>query len=95
MKQNYQIMLPITQVDRAEVLLPLAGAWLQQVLSTAKDSKGEIIFIGAVTVPENQSLSVGAQSAQALRTAMHSIRTRYPDLPLRVKSTVPVSYAPW
>ena len=95
MKQNYQIMLPITQVDRAEVLLPLAAAWLHQVLSTTKDAKGEIIFIGAVTVPENQSLSVGAQSAQALRTAMHSIRTRYPDLPLRVKSTVPVSYAPW
>jgi nucleotide-binding universal stress UspA family protein len=95
MKQTYQIMLPITQVDRAEVLLPLATAWLQQMITASKSLKGEIVLIGAVTVPKDQSLSVGAQSAQGLRAAMNSIRNRYTDLPLRVKATVQVSYEPW
>jgi glucosyl-3-phosphoglycerate synthase len=95
MKQTYQILLSITQADRAEVLLPLARAWLNQMLASSKGMKGEIVLIGAVTVPKDQSLSVGAQSAQGLRAAMNSIRTRYPDLPLRVKATVWVSYEPW
>ncbi|HZY45962.1 MAG TPA: glucosyl-3-phosphoglycerate synthase, partial [Anaerolineae bacterium] len=95
MKQTYQIMLPITQVDRAEVLLPLAMAWLHQMVAASKGMKGEIVLIGAVCVPKNQNLSVGAQNAQGLRAAMNSIRNRYTDLPLRVKAAVQVSYEPW
>ncbi len=87
-RANYRILLPIYDDATAPALLPLAGAIMG-------GRSGEIIVIGAVTVPEGHSLSEGAVEAQARRQTLVSLRARHADWPIRAKPRVRVGHAPW
>ncbi len=87
-RSSYRIVIPICDETRSPELVPLAGALLGS-------RSGEIILIGAVTVPRDHSLSEGAVEARARRQICSDLRSRYPDLPIRVKPRIRVGHAPW
>jgi glucosyl-3-phosphoglycerate synthase len=75
------------------ILIPLIheGPGLQ-ALEAARHMDAEIILVGVVIVPSDQSLSVGAIAARALRK---QLRHYGKDEQITSKSQIIVSYQPW
>lgn len=75
------------------ILIPLVheGPGLQ-ALEAARHMDAEIILVGVVIVPPDQSLSVGAIAARALRK---QLRHYGKDERITSKSQIIVSYQPW
>jgi glucosyl-3-phosphoglycerate synthase len=86
--QTYRILIPIHDGERAPALLPLAAALLS-------NRRGEIILVGVVTVPSGRNLSEGAVEAQARRRTLVNLKSRYPRLPIRVKTQLGIGHVPW
>lgn len=63
-----------------------------QALEAARFFDAEIILVGVVVVPPDQSLSVGAVAARALRKQLHHYGK---DERITSKSQIIVSYQPW
>ncbi|HQU36248.1 MAG TPA: hypothetical protein PLR65_06665, partial [Anaerolineales bacterium] len=61
-------------------------------LDSARHFDAEIILVGVVVVPPDQSLSMGAASARALRKLL---RIFGKDPRVTAKSQVIVDYEPW
>lgn len=75
------------------ILVPLVheGPGLQ-ALEAARHMDAEIILVGVVVVPSNQSLSIGAVAARALRK---QLRQHGKEDRITSKSQIIVSYRPW
>ncbi len=84
----YRILLPICDELASPALLPLAAA-------LAGNRHGEIILIGAVTVPRDRNLSEGAAEAQARRQTLVNLKAQYADLPIQMKPRIRVAHTPW
>jgi len=87
-RSPYRILVPIDGDATATALLPLAEALLG-------DRAGEILLVGAVTIEHGRNLSEGAAEAQARRQTLVTLKTRYADLPLRIKPRIRVGFTPW
>lgn len=75
------------------ILIPLVheGAGMQ-ALELARHTDAEIILVGVVVVPPDQSLSVGLVGARALR---RQLRFYGKDVRIISKTQIIVSYKPW
>lgn len=62
------------------------------ILDTARQFDAEIILVGVVVVPQDQSLSTGAAGARALRKMLRIFGR---DKQVTSKSQIIVSYEPW
>ena len=63
-----------------------------QVLEIARCFDAQIILVGVVVVPHEESLSVGAVAARALRKQLRAYRK---DEHITIKTHIIVSYEPW
>lgn len=85
-----QILIPVEEVETVAALLPLARALLPP-----SASEGEITLLGLVSCPPERSLSHGAAAARALRQQLMALAGAHPELPLRVRPRIRVTYQPW
>ena len=75
------------------VLIPIIhnGPGLQ-ALEVARHLYAEIILVGVVVIPEEQSLSIGAAAARELRKQLRELAK---DERISIKAQPIVSYQPW
>lgn len=88
LRSTDRIVVPIYDETLSTALLPLACALLA-------NEPGEIVLVGAVTVPEDRSLSEGATEARHRRQSMADLVAHHADLPIRVKPRIRVAHVPW
>src|SRR5512147_3281859 len=86
--RKYPVFAPIRTI-----LIPMVhegpGA---QLLEIARCFDAQIILVGVVVVPHEESLSVGAVAARALRKQLRAYRK---DEHITIKTHIIVSYEPW
>ena len=75
------------------VLIPLVhGGPGLHALEAARHLYAEIILVGVVVIPEEQSLSIGTVAARELRKQLRELAK---DERITIKSQPIVSYQPW
>ncbi len=82
------ILLPVTEPSQVESIAPVALALLQ-------GHAGQVIVLGVVEMPPEQSLSEGALPARELRMELEKIIAEVDDPRLEMQATVRVSHQPW
>ena len=78
-----KILVPVTDPVRALPYLKVAGALLPP--------EGKILALRVVEIPEEESLSVGAEKAPIYRAALEDLVSQFPDQRVEVKTLVRVS----
>ena len=78
-----KILLPLIDPTHALPYLKLAAAILPQ--------EGKILALKIVEIPEEESLSIGAEKAPIYRAAMEDLNSQFPDERVELKTLVRVS----
>jgi len=86
--RKYSVFAPIRTI-----LIPMVHEGPgTQMLEVARCFDAKIILVGVVVVPREESLSVGAVAARALRKKLRQYRK---DEQIKIKAHIIVSYEPW
>jgi nucleotide-binding universal stress UspA family protein len=83
-----RVLLPISNLSEAQVLLPLAEAFV-------REWSGRLILLHVVTVPEDQPLSGSATEASRLRQELNHLRTETAHPAVPIKTVVRVARELW
>jgi len=79
-----KILIPLVDPGQALPFLKLAAA--------LAPLEGKILALRVVEIPEDKSLSIGAETAPVYRAALEDITSHFPDERVEVKTLVRVSY---
>ncbi|MFQ5929652.1 MAG: hypothetical protein ACE5MK_08125, partial [Acidobacteriota bacterium] len=79
-----KILIPIFDTDNAVPYLKLSTAFL------ARD--GKVVALKVIQVPEETSLSEGAEKAPDYRAALEEIKVLFPDERVELRTLVRVSH---
>lgn len=79
-----KILIPLVEPTHAQPYLRLAAALLPK--------EGKVLALRVVEIPQEESLSVGAESAPIYRAALEDLTSQFPDERVELKTLVRVSY---
>jgi hypothetical protein len=84
----YRVLLPLINLAEAEVLLPLAEAFV-------REWRGQLVILHVVTVPEEHSLSEAAAEVSRSRHELSRFLIEHNHVPAQVKTVVRVAREVW
>lgn len=87
-ESGYRLLVPIFDETLAPWTVRLA-------LALARPRRGEVILVGIVRVPADESLSTAAQEAQARRATLAALGEQFASASLVIRPRIRVEYEPW
>lgn len=87
-EKDYTAVVPIFSQEQAEYTVRVA-------LDLVRPYQGRVVLVGLVLIPEEESLSIGANQAQATRALLEHLRDQFIDDPISIKPRIRVVHEAW